>query len=291
MTSSPANRARRSVQPIDPLAFAPTPERPLRAKLRWLAAATRIEPHRHPWAQVAMSRTGVIRMTAGDSTWLVPPSRALWIPPDVEHVVTVVEDAEIRTLYVHPSARFLPDAPAGQTPVSLWPQCRVLEVSDLLRELVAQLSVEPGRGSASPREQCLAALILDELRRAAPLKLGVELPADRRLRALCEAVLDEPGRHRTLADWAAGSGASARTIARLFRSELGTSFAQWRQQALLAHALSLAARRVPVAGIAAELGYASASAFSAMVRRSLGAPPTRSFGDPAGRPAPQGHGL
>ncbi|MGD9834547.1 MAG: helix-turn-helix domain-containing protein, partial [Piscinibacter sp.] len=56
-----------------------------------------------------------------------------------------------------------------------------------------------------------------------------------------------------------------------------TSFVQWRHQVLLAHAVALAARRLPMAHIAAELGYASASAFTAMVRRTLGAPPTQFF--------------
>ena len=59
------------------------------------------------------------------------------------------------------------------------------------------------------------------------------------------------------------------------RSELGTSFVQWRQQVLLARAVPMAARKLPMASIAAELGYASPSAFSAMVRRSVGAPPSR----------------
>jgi AraC-like DNA-binding protein/quercetin dioxygenase-like cupin family protein len=274
--TTPRHR-RTSVPPIDPEAYAPTPERPLRAKLRRLAADTRVDPHRHAWAQVAMSSTGVIRMTAAHSTYLVPPSRALWIPPDVEHVVTVLEDAEIRTLYVHPSARFLKDVPAGQTPAGLWPECRILEVSNLLRELVAQLDTGPGARRAGERERLIGALILDELRLAAPLPLGIDLPADKRLRSLCEAVLDTPTHWRTLDGWARDAGASPRTIARLFRSELGVSFGQWRQQVLLAHALSLAARKLPMGSIAAELGYASPSAFSAMVRRSLGAPPKRFF--------------
>jgi AraC-like DNA-binding protein len=37
--------------------------------------------------------------------------------------------------------------------------------------------------------------------------------------------------------------------------------------------------------IAAELGYASASAFTAMVRRSVGAPPGRFFAGAAAGPA------
>lgn len=274
-----ASRPRRaSVPPIDPLAYAPTPLRPLRAKLRRLAAATRVEPHSHPWAQVAMSATGVIRMNAGDGTYLVPPTRALWIPPGVEHVVTVLEDAEIRTLYVHPAARFFGDA--GETPFQRWTECRVLEVSPLLRELVAHLDTAPGTGrpgGQDEREASLAALILDELRCAAPVRLGVDLPRDKRLRQLCEAVLDEPTRWNSLAEWAHHAGASPRTVARLFRSELGTTFLQWRQQVLLAHALTLSARKLPMATIAAELGYASASAFTAMVKRTLGAPPTHFF--------------
>ena len=119
--AAPARRT--SVPPVDPLVYAPSAARPLRAKLRRLAAATRVEPHRHPWAQVAMSATGVIRMSAAHSTYIVPPSRALWIPPDVEHVVTVLEDADIRTLYVHPSAAFLADgavAPSARNAAEGW---------------------------------------------------------------------------------------------------------------------------------------------------------------------------
>jgi AraC-like DNA-binding protein len=268
-----------SVIPLDPVAYAPSEQRPVRAKLRRLAADTQVIPHSHPWAQVAMSSTGVIRMTAAHSTYIVPPSRALWIPPGVEHVVTVLEDAEIRTLYVHPCARFLDTAASDSTgrPCTLWSACRVLEVSNLLRELVAQLGTEPGVGAPSAREQYLSALVLDELRSAAPVRLGVDLPIDKRLRALCEAVLAQPTRWSRLDGWARHVGASPRTIARLFRSELGTSFAQWRQQVLLAHALSLSARKLPMARIASELGYASPSAFTAMVKRTLGAPPSHFF--------------
>lgn len=259
-----------------PTDFAPTPEHPLRVRARRMMAASRIAPHRHAWAQVAWSATGVLRVSAGSHTYMVPPSRAVWIPSGVEHVVTVVEDAELRTLYLWQAGGACGPAGLGSGLArgDGWRQCRVLEVSPLLRELVEQL-VQPPADTA--REACLAALVQDELARARPVPLGVGLPADKRLRGLCEAVLDDPARHATLAGWAAECGASVRTIARLFRQELGTTFAEWRQQVLLAKALSMAARRRPMAHIAAELGYASASAFSAMVRRSVGVPPSRFF--------------
>ena len=79
------------------------------------------------------------------------------------------------------------------------------------------------------------------------------------------------------AAWAQDTGASQRTVARLFRPELGCTFTQWRQQVILAKAVSLAAGRMPVGQIATELGY-SPSAFSAMVRKSVGQPPAQFLG-------------
>ena len=266
----------RSPSPVpvsDLSAFVPDAEHPVRVKSRRLRADTRIQPHSHPWAQVAFSSAGVLRVTAADHTYLVPPSRAVWVPPDVEHVVAVVEDAELRTLYLaQPKGAVGPRPLCPDGSGSGWQRCRVLEVSSLLRELAQQLEA-----ASADRERCIAALVQDELCRARQVPLGVGLPADKRLRALCEAVLDDPARHATLDGWASEAGASVRTVSRLFRHELGTTFAEWRQQVLLAKALAMAARKRPMSHIANELGYASASAFTAMVRRSVGMPPSRFF--------------
>jgi AraC-like DNA-binding protein/quercetin dioxygenase-like cupin family protein len=276
------------IGPLTPHLYTPTAARPLRAKLLRLRADTRVVPHAHPWGQVALSSTGVIRVTAPHGSYIVPPSRAVWIPPGVEHAVTVIEDAELLTLYLHqPRSRCGPARSAAES--AGWRQCRVLEVSSLLLALALQLDATPDARRAAPsremlaRERRLAALLFDELRRAAPVRLGVDLPQEKRLRRLCEAVIEAPSRHATLAAWAADTGASARTLTRLFRSELGTSFVQWRQQVLLARAVPLAARKLPMASIAAELGYASPSAFAAMVRRSVGAPPSRFLRPSEGR--------
>jgi AraC-like DNA-binding protein len=272
---------------LTPHLFVPSRERPVRAKARQLAADTQVMPHSHPWAQVAISTTGVIRLTVDRGTYIVPPSRALWIPPGVEHAVTMVESADLRTLYFHqPRGRCGPGALGGgsadRAEQAAWRQCRVLEVSELLRALVREMPTAPDDSPPlTPaellRERHLSALIRDELARANAVKLGVDLPHDKRLRHLCEAVLADPTRHETLAAWARDTGASPRTVARLFRQELGSTFTQWRQQVVLAKAVSLAAGRRPMGQIAAELGY-SPSAFSAMVRRALGQPPGRFLG-------------
>ena len=195
----------------------------------------------------------------------MPPSRAVWIAPGARHHITVLEAAEFRTLYIDASA----------TPVQ-WQGCRVMVVSPLLREAIAALDALPTPPPA--REQLLSALVLDEITHASTVALGVPLPhphsGDKRLRALCEAVLRAPGEHARLAAWAEDRGASERTMARLFQAELGLSFQQWRQQAILAHALPLLARGQPVSQVAAASGYASDSAFSAMFKTAMGQPPS-----------------
>lgn len=255
--------------------FVPEAHRPVRVRARSLAADTHFEPHAHPWAQLACCASGLLQVSAEphpdsdeEVTYIIPPSRAVWIAPGVRHHVTVIEAAEFRTLYIEAQA-LPPD----------WRDCRMLVVSPLLRELVGALEAASQARGSSPREQWLMSLMLDELQRADTLTLGVPLPhgqrGDKRLRALCEAVLREPARQATLADWAAEVGASERTVARLFREELGMGYQQWRQQALLAHALPLLARGLPVAQVAALSGYASDSAFSAMFKAAMGQSPGR----------------
>ena len=192
-----------------------------------------------------------MRVVTRQGAWVIPPTRAVWIPPQVQHTVVVLESAELRTVDIAPAA-----LPAS------WADCRVLVVSPLLRELIGALQgSEPG-----PREDAVMALALDEIQHADTQALGVPMPhpvlGDKRLRALCEAVLRDPAEKNQLREWVAEVGASERTVARLFRDELGTSYQQWRTQAVLAHALPQLARGVPIAQVAAASGYASDSAFS-----------------------------
>lgn len=258
---------------LDPHLYQPSAQRPVRAKMRELRRDTQVMPHSHPWGQMAISTGGVIRVSLDHATYIVPPSRAIWVPPGLPHKVTLVETARLYTLYflraedgAGPQAAWM-----GQP---AWQQCRVLQASELLRALVRELSCASDAGpplssQALQREHHLSALVCDELRRAQVMRLGIGLPRDKRLQHLCEAVLEQPTRHACLQEWALDTGASLRTVARLFRSELGCTFSQWREQVMLAHAVSLAARQMPIARIAAELNY-TPSAFSAMVRRSVG---------------------
>lgn len=246
---------------------APSPARPVRSRARALAMDAHIAPHCHAWSQFTYCASGLMQVTVTQggmpTTFIVPPSRALWIPPFVDHTVVVLESAELRTVDLDPGV-----TPAG------WADCRVLMVSKLLRELIHALEDSvPG-----PRDDALMALTDDEISRATTHALGVPMPhpehGDKRLRTLCEAVLRDPAEKAQLCEWVTQVGASERTVARLFRQELGTSYQQWRLQAVLAHALPQLARGLPISQVAAASGYASDSAFSAMFKQAMGKAPS-----------------
>ncbi|HUR90020.1 MAG TPA: helix-turn-helix transcriptional regulator [Ramlibacter sp.] len=269
-----ASRKAHSTPVGDVDAFRPTRHRPVRVRARSMAADSHFDPHRHAWSQLAYCASGILQVTAqreltadDEVTYIVPPSRAVWVAPGTRHSVHVLEAAQFRTLYIDASA-----TPAG------WSGCRVIVVSPLLRELVSALDASP---LPREREHRLSQLVLDEITHADLHALGVPMPhaqGDKRLRALCEAVLDKPAQRATLAQWSAQFGASERTMARLFRDELGTTYQQWRQQAILAHALPMLARGVPVSHVAQASGYSSDSAFTAMFKGAIGQPPSAFLG-------------
>ncbi|NVM74543.1 AraC-like DNA-binding protein [Duganella sp. SG902] len=244
---------------------APTAALPITLAGCDLRATVMLEPHHHEWGQLTYAVHGVIRVEANNSSWIVPPQRAVWIPGGVVHSVTVLEDSLLRPMRVY----------AGRAPFP-GPECKVLELSGLLRELLAALE-KLDRQQRSRRELLLIEMILDEIPRCAEHPMHVPLPSDKRLKALCDALMAAPGAEFTLADWAAQVGASERTLSRLFERELGMGFGHWRQQVRLAHAAPLIARGVPLSQVAAELGYASQSAFSAMFRKSFGCSPSSFF--------------
>lgn len=273
--TTPAHPKRARVATQTPHLFEPTEARPVRAKERWLVAETFVTPHRHPWPQLTTSGNGVIRLSTEAGTTVIPPSRAVWVPAGMEHSITVVEDAHLRTVYLW--------QPLPQTWAPCWRESLVLEMTPLLQALVFALDTTANADGTDPpapdqqRDRLIWPLLCDELGRAPQIRMGVALPdasrGDKRLRAICEAVLQDPARRATLAEWAQQAGASERTAARLFREGLGMSWQQWRQQALLAHALPLLARGMPVAHVAAASGYASDSAFTAMFRQAMGRSP------------------
>lgn len=175
---------------------------------------------------------------------------------------------DMRTLYIDAAAA------AAHLPAA----CRVIEVSVLLRALILAAMDEPVDYVPGSRGAAIAQLLLHELRGVEAQPLHLPQPRDARLQAVCRRVLDRLGEDLDLETLARDAGLSGRSLARLFQRETGMGFTAWRQQARLAEALTQLSLRRPVALVAADLGYASAAAFTAMFRRALGTTPGKYFG-------------
>jgi len=125
-------------------------------------------------------------------------------------------------------------------------------------------------------------VLVDQLRFSETRPLELVWPSDPRARRVAErarATLSEPLDAARLVE---GSGASLRTIERLFRRETGTTLERWRVRLRALEALRGLARGDSVTETALAVGYRGTSAFVAMFRRTLGVPPGRYFRDGAG---------
>jgi AraC-like DNA-binding protein len=206
--------------------------------------------------------TGIMRIETDTAAWIVPPALALWMPPQYPHSMVMRGRLEMRTIYI--DDRACTDLPGRPT---------LIEIGPLLHELILAALEEPLDYDETGRGGLIARLILTELSRMQERKLAVPMPRDPRALRVARSLLENLDNDRSLDDWANISGASRRTLARLFRAETGFSFSEWRARLRAIDGLARMALGASVASVASSVGYASPSAFSAMVRRNFGSAP------------------
>lgn len=218
--------------------------------------------HCHTWAQLVHACSGVMRVRADQGIWLVPPTRALWIPPGVEHEFFVKGEVAFRTLYVAPTRAGFVTRSVG-----------TLEVSPLLRELILHILSLQILDPTIPDQDRLGALLTDLLNAAAAIDLKLPLPSDPRAQRLAEHLQTSPDDTTGLQSLAGMTGASMRTLQRLFVAETGMTFDAWRQKArLIASTVSLS-QGAKVTTAALDCGYDSPSAFIAAFKRQFAMTP------------------
>ncbi len=247
----------------DPLEYQNLPQA-IGAMSKRFADGHVIASHDHDRDQLLYATSGTMRLRTEREAWIVPPDRAAYIPAGTDHSVSMHGAVEMRTLYID----------AAATPARPDKLC-VVAVSNLLRELILALSEEPMVYEPGSRGGLIAQLIELELQRAQKLALQVPLPKDPRLQTLCAELLTDPSDRRTLEAWSEVAGASPRTLARLFESDLGMSFNLWRQRIRFQSAMEALSRGQAVSRVAADHGYRSVSAFSAAFGKVMGTPPSK----------------
>jgi AraC-like DNA-binding protein len=228
-----------------------------------LPASTWFPWHVHDQHQLVWASQGVVAVNAGSAHWVLPPTRALWLPAGVEHRTGTQGRATLHGIYADP----------GRCPIA-WPSPRMVAVRPLLRALLEHLSAD----GLSPGERRRAELVaFDVLEPVSVAPITVPWPSDPRAVAVAEALVADPADPRDLAAYGRSAGASERTLARLFLAECRMTFGRWRTQARLRAALGLLAAGMPLTGVARRVGYSSPSAFIAAFRRAVGVTPAEYF--------------
>lgn len=219
--------------------------------------------HSHPRGQLLYAIQGLMTVRSAAGMWIVPPHRALWLAAGLEHEVTMSGVVEIRTVFMDDTAlQTLPER-----------SC-VVEVSPLLHALIVAAVAIPLDYAEGGRDDRLMRLLADEVRVADVLGLHLPVPADPRVKAICQAISEYPADTATVGDWAQRLDVTTKTVHRLFVRETGITFAQWREQARLLFALRRLAAGARIIDVAFDCGYASQSAFTAMFRRHFGKTPS-----------------
>jgi AraC-like DNA-binding protein len=222
--------------------------------------------HRHDWWQLTWAVSGVLAIETRDGSFMAPPARAIWIPPDTEHQATNAALTEMRSLYV-------------ASPLMSWaePRCKVISITALVRELILALSALPADYDEAGEAGRLVQVLIDQLTHLPEVAFNLPLPTESRLRRVCAELQAHPDDTRTMAGWGELVGLSERSLARFFVQQTGMSFGDWRQRLRLLLALAALERGEPVTRVALDAGYASPSAFTAAFRRNFGLTPMEMF--------------
>ena len=228
-----------------------------------MPAGTVFDWHTHDDHQLAWASSGVLTVRSGVDAWVLPPTRALWIPAGIRHETLSDGVATMRTAYVRPSSYSMS-----------WSTCTPVVVTPLVASLLDHLA-DDERDTAQRRHA--EQLLVDLLVPAATFSFAVRMPSDDRALWVAERLKENPADQRTLAQWGHDVGASSRTLARAFRTGTGMPFARWRAMVRLNCALESLGSREPVAEVARKVGYESGSAFVAAFRRETGITPARYF--------------
>ncbi len=219
------------------------------------------------WDQLAYAARGVIRVTVGKDTWVIPPNRAVWIPSGTTFRAKISGRVALRTLYFR----------RGLARRRLPQDCKVINVTPLLRELILHASRRNTVSDESARDVRMVRFILDQIQELAVMPLRLEKPSDPRARKAADAIIRNGGTPEALEAALDAFGLTRRTLERLFVADMGVTLGRWCHRVRMMHALTLLAEGNNVTTVALKISYNSPSAFIAAFRREFGVTPARYF--------------
>ncbi|MFM2479923.1 AraC family transcriptional regulator [Celerinatantimonas sp. YJH-8] len=218
--------------------------------------------HSHPRAQLVWSNQGIMKVTVPGAQWLVPPSHAIWVPGGMEHEMTA--NTEVLTCFIFVDQRASDSMPN---------RCTVLHMTPLMQQLLIHfLNLSTPHGSKQ-RLQRLSWVIMDELAELDETPLDLPDGQSERFKPITHYLVQNQTKNPTLSQLASEFALGDRTLERLFKKETGLTFSEWNQRLKFIRAIELLNEHKSSFEIAAQLGYRSASAFTAAFKKQFGTTP------------------
>ncbi|MEM8776750.1 MAG: helix-turn-helix transcriptional regulator [Pseudomonadota bacterium] len=221
--------------------------------------------HSHARGQLMFAQSGVMTVNAGDGIWVLPPTRALFVPAGSSHSLQVSGRIDLATLYMDIVSSALLE----------WPECRVIDINPLLRQVILRLAQADWHYTESDPETRLLHVLFDELHGQQSQPLHLRTPLDDRARRFCTHMQNNIDDRRLLEDIARGLGTTLRTLERCFQREIKMSVGVWVQQLRLLVAIQRLVAGASVSDVSFEVGYSNPSAFIAAFKKAFGASPRR----------------
>ena len=217
------------------------------SSLQRLPSGDLVERHRHPNHQLIYVSAGVLVVQTSHGSWVASSDRSVWIPSGTWHEHRAHGASTIHTV------GFGVDRP----PLDV-DRPAVITVSPLLRELLVAVGDQE-----LPRAEVthLRTVLHDQLRRTAHEPISLPAPSDARLARACATALNDLSSPIALSALAHSAGTTERTLSRLFQTQTGMSYPQWRSQARALHAMVLLAEGTTVTETANRCGWSTPSAF------------------------------
>ncbi len=222
-------------------------------------------PHSHPEPMLAWCYRGTVWVYLEDSIWRLAPGEGIWLPAHTPH--TTRHERDSVGCYTN-----VPDSALAE-PLQ---EVRRVRVQRAVQEMLLHLGVNDMDPELRVRIQGVLLDMLQEPVAEEPAEVNeIPVPGDERVRPLVEAVLASPGDGRTARDLFAQHGLHERTVLRVFVSDIGMSFGQWRTGVRMTMAARLLLAGTPVGAVGSKCGYHSTSAFSAAFKERFGVTPTQ----------------
>lgn len=218
--------------------------------------------HHHAWGEFVYAFSGVMEVKLAQQHLLAPPQYGIWLPPDVEHIGMNRLEAHYCSVYVGRDA-------CGALPA----MACALTVTPLVRAMLDHLRQQAPMPVGTAQDTRLMQVLVDQLAQAGSANSYLPHSDNALLAPMLQALHDDPGNNRGVADFARDFHTTERTLVRRCQRELGMSLSEWRQRLRVVTSLPRLEAGDKVEAIALELGYGSASAFIAMFRRLMDVTP------------------